>query len=203
MVCCVNLGNLPARLARPVDLLCLPSPRSHEPAASLTVSQHSPRPTTLADTVAATQIPGWHSLRATAPPLATDASGSHVSSTIRRFSATLRKSLFLATPRPSRWLVPKCPLIPHADTSRCAHLGHHPSLPTLCPYVTDRTLTNLRVARSKLFVFREELLVLGEDENFQFVGMKCVEIGERVIRGSHCRESSRLLLQQNKNAREN
>jgi hypothetical protein len=29
------------------------------------------------------------------------------------------------------------------------------------------------------------------------VGIECVEIGESVIRGSHCRESSRLSLQQN------
>ena len=45
--------------------------------------------------------------------------------------------------------------------------------------------------------------MLREDENFQFVGIECVEIGESVMRGNHCRESSRLLLQQNKNVREN
>jgi len=33
--------------------------------------------------------------------------------------------------------------------------------------------------------------------------IECVEIGESVMRGNHCRECSRLLLQQNKNAREN
>jgi hypothetical protein len=54
-----------------------------------------------------------------------------------------------------------------------------------------------------LLVFREELFVLGVDENFQFVGIECVEIGESVMRGNHCRESSRLLLQQNKNGRQN
>ena len=39
--------------------------------------------------------------------------------------------------------------------------------------------------------------VLREDQGFQFVGIECVEIGERVMRGNHCRESSRLSLQQN------
>ena len=58
-------------------------------------------------------------------------------------------------------------------------------------------MLDLRVARGKLLVFREELFVLGEDENFQFVGMQCVEIGESVMRGNHRRKSSRLLLQQN------
>ena len=73
------------------------------------------------------------------------------------------------------------------------------------PQLGDQQLQmlDLVVTRSQLLVFREELFVLGEDENFQFVGIECVEIGESVMRGDHRRESSRLLLQQNKNVREN
>src|SRR5208283_4094211 len=50
----------------PCDALCLISFRSHAPAASSPFL--APRPITPAGTDAATQTPGWHSLRAPAPP---------------------------------------------------------------------------------------------------------------------------------------
>ena len=67
------------------------------------------------------------------------------------------------------------------------------------PQLGDQQLQmlDLVVARKQLFVFRQQLCALREDESFEFVGIECVEIGESVMRGNHCRESSRLLLQQN------
>ncbi len=63
--------------------------------------------------------------------------------------------------------------------------------------------SQLLVVRQQLFVLRKDFFLLGEDENFQFVGIECVEIGESAMRGNHRHEFSRLLLQQNKNVREN
>ena len=45
--------------------------------------------------------------------------------------------------------------------------------------------------------------MLREDAGLEFAVIQCVEIRESVMRGNHCREFSRLLLQQNKNVPEN
>ena len=80
------------------------------------------------------------------------------------------------------------------------------------PQLGDQQLQvlDLGLARSQLLALRmdlralrRDLRLLREDQDLEFVRMECVEIGECVIRGSHCPESSRLLLQQNKNGREN
>src|SRR5277367_383038 len=69
--------------------------------------------------------------------MATDASGSNVSSTIRRFSATERRlrGALLTTIRS------EVSTILQVDTSVCAHLAHHPRLPTLLTDGQNRTLT--------------------------------------------------------------
>src|SRR6266481_1999561 len=105
----------------PNDALCLTAFRLHAPATR-SPPLHAPHPTTPADTDAATQKPGWHSLRVPAPPWPP----MRLALTSPRQSAASPPPTAACAALSQQLSAPKCPLIPQVDTSVCAHKSHHP-----------------------------------------------------------------------------
>ena len=67
----------------------------------------------------------------------------------------------------------------------------------LTPELHPPQLGDQQLQMLDLVVARQQLFVLRQDQCFQCSEIQLIEIGESVMRGNHCRESSRLSLQQN------
>src|ERR1019366_4872893 len=67
----------------------------------------------------------------------------------------------------------------------------------LAPELHPPQLGDQQLQVLDLVVTRQQLLVLGQDQCLQCSGIQLIQVGESARSGNHCREFSRLLLQQN------